>query len=213
MGAVMVSIGVRMPGCPVDTGEFLADGRALDAAGVDSLWLERDGEDAWMMAAALAAVTGRARLVVPVSPAKADLADRARTLDRLSRGRGAMLVEGDSAAAALLLDQLKPAPAEAPYAVLIEPSDDGIDPAGMPLVGGVLQRRSWDEMGPDEPVPHGAWVRLGAPPGQEAWRQTLRACEARGVAGVLLPFEPRLLDLIRRLDEEDDRSDLLVAQG
>lgn len=202
-----------MPGRPGDTGEFLADGRALDAAGVDSLWLERDGEDVWMMAAALAAVTGRARLVVPVSPADAELPGRAAALDRLSRGRGVLLATAGLGRVTRLLDRLAPAATRSPYTVFVEPTDDGIDPGGTPPVAGVLHRRSWDEMGPDEPVPHGAWVRLGAPAGQEAWRQTLRACEARGVAGVLLPFEPRLLDLIRRLDEEDDRSDLLVAQG
>ena len=40
----------------------------------------------------------------------------------------------------------------------------------------------------------------------------MRALDA-GATGVIVPFGPRLLDILRRPDEEDDRWDLLVAQG
>ena len=48
-----------------DVGELFADARALEAAGADSLWvIARDDQDPWILAAALAPTTWRARLVV-----------------------------------------------------------------------------------------------------------------------------------------------------
>src|SRR5215470_13748519 len=87
----MVKIGVRLPRRIDDAGEYLADARALDAAGVDSLWLDDEGHEPWLVLAGIAAVTGSARLVVPVSVVDARapevLAARLATLQRLSRGR------------------------------------------------------------------------------------------------------------------------------
>ncbi len=37
--------------------------------------------------------------------------------------------------------------------------------------------------------------------------------EAAGATGIIIPRDPRLLDLLRNGDEEDDRSDLGLAQG
>jgi len=37
--------------------------------------------------------------------------------------------------------------------------------------------------------------------------------EAARATGVLVPAGPRLLDMLRNADEEDDRSDLALAQG
>jgi len=34
-----------------------------------------------------------------------------------------------------------------------------------------------------------------------------------GATGVIVPADPRLLDLVRNADVEDDRSDLTLAQG
>src|SRR5437868_14962432 len=47
-----------------DPGEFLADARAMEAAGVDSVWMEEtgDGLDPMLTLAALAAVTSQLRL-------------------------------------------------------------------------------------------------------------------------------------------------------
>src|SRR4026208_89947 len=87
----MVKIGVLLPSRFADGGEYLADARALDAAGVDSLWLPDDGLDAWAILASVARATGGTRLMVPVSDddiARPEaFARRIGTLDRLSRGR------------------------------------------------------------------------------------------------------------------------------
>ena len=44
-----MKIGVRLPSRFTDAGDYLADVRALDAIGVNSLWLPDDGFDPWLM--------------------------------------------------------------------------------------------------------------------------------------------------------------------
>lgn len=147
-----LKIGVLLPGRLEDAGEYLADARALDAAGVDSLWVDEGSHDPWMVLAAVAAVTGQARLVAPRTPSTGEGDARRDTLEQLSRGR------------------ITDAPAE-------------------------------------------GWARRPFPDGPEAWRETLRECEAAGMVGLLVPTDPRLLDLLRNGDREEDRSDLTLAQG
>src|SRR5207245_9330452 len=68
-----------------DVGELFADARALEAAGADTLWVvTHDDEDPWTLAAALAATTWRARLVVVGAVERAAVRV---TPDRPSRGR------------------------------------------------------------------------------------------------------------------------------
>src|SRR5256712_13600203 len=81
-----------------DVGELFADARALESAGADSLWvLARDDQDPWILAAALAATTWRARLVVVGATERAAVRV---TPDRLSGGR---LVIGEMSASAVLV--------------------------------------------------------------------------------------------------------------
>jgi hypothetical protein len=147
-----------------DVGELFADARALEAAGADSLWiLAREDQDAWILAAALAATTWRARIVVVGA---IDRGPTRVTLERLSRGR---LLIGERSA-----DETTVADAE-----------------------GVAER----------------WSICELPAGRAEWK-TLRAeREAQGFAGMVLPNDPRLLDLIRNPDVEDDRQDLKLAFG
>ncbi len=147
-----------------DVGELFADARALEAAGADSLWvLARDDQDPWILAAALAATTWRARLVVVGA---VDRPETRATLDRLSRGR---LVTGERRA----------------------------DAVAVPDAEGVMERWSLSEF----------------PSGRPEWK-TLRADrEAQGFAGIVLPNGPRLLDLVRNPEVEDDRQDLKLAFG
>src|SRR5438105_3258588 len=54
-----------------DPGEFLADARAMEAASIDSIWLQERGDDLdpLLMLAAIAAVTSQLRLgLIPESP-------------------------------------------------------------------------------------------------------------------------------------------------
>jgi luciferase-like monooxygenase len=59
-----MKIGVLFPPRFEDPGEFLADARAIEAAGVDSAWLDdsADGFDPLLVLAAIAAVTSQLRL-------------------------------------------------------------------------------------------------------------------------------------------------------
>ena len=69
-----------MPAKLVDAGEFLADVRALEAAGAEMIGLDGDGPERWILMGAIAAVTDRIRLWVS-DP------EPAAILQRLSRGR------------------------------------------------------------------------------------------------------------------------------
>jgi hypothetical protein len=88
-------VGVLLDREPDTLGEWLADAAAFDAAGADALWVDCGPESRWdllSLAAALAVVTFRSRLVV------ADADPEGRTLDtieHLSRGRLVLLGAGD----------------------------------------------------------------------------------------------------------------------
>jgi len=58
------------------------------------------------------------------------------------------------------------------------------------------------------------WIEEPFPDHKTAWRERLAAHDAKGTLGIILGMEPRLLDLLRNPDLEDDRSpDLQLAQG
>ena len=57
------------------------------------------------------------------------------------------------------------------------------------------------------------WAICEIPASRADWK-TLRAeREAKRFAGIVLPNDPRLLDLVRNPDVEDDRSDMRLAYG
>src|ERR1700730_9219990 len=87
-----MKVGVLLPSRFDDPGEFLADARAMEAAGADSIWLEDgDGYDPMLALAACAAVTGKLRLglILPDSPSPSGggSARGFETLQHLSRLR------------------------------------------------------------------------------------------------------------------------------
>ncbi len=57
------------------------------------------------------------------------------------------------------------------------------------------------------------WTRVPAPPSRAGWKETIDAYGSTGITGLIVPYDPRLLDLLRNPDVEDDRSDLALAQG
>jgi len=60
----------------------------------------------------------------------------------------------------------------------------------------------------------GGWQEAPFPTDRMAWRATRTEHEEKGTVGLLLEMDPRLLDLLRNPDREDDRSaDLQLAQG
>jgi alkanesulfonate monooxygenase SsuD/methylene tetrahydromethanopterin reductase-like flavin-dependent oxidoreductase (luciferase family) len=57
------------------------------------------------------------------------------------------------------------------------------------------------------------WEPVEVPAGRAAWRAALAGAAERGAAGVVVPADPRLLDLLRNPDDEIDRRDLQLATG
>ena len=134
-----------MPPTVEDAGDFLANVRALEAAGAEMIGVAGDSPEQWVLLGAAAAVTERVRLRVTGREP-----DSLRTL-----GRGRAVT-------------------------------------GVP---------------PDE-----RWVEVAVPADRETWTAMLRDQEALGASGVIVPWDPRLIDLLRN-PEPDDRGDLQVATG
>ncbi len=164
-----MKVGVLLPSRFEDPGEFLADARAMEAAGADSVWLEEgEGYDPMLALAAIAAVSGNLRLgLIRASNPRPniELDRRMETLQHLSRQRVITLVSS-------------------------------LDIAGQG--GGLLGTERWR--------------RVEVPSDREAWARSLADAE-RDFDGVLVPLDPRLLDILRHPEDAIDRSDLLLAQG
>ena len=211
-----------MPGEVGQLGEYLADARALDTNRAHALWLDEGAQDPWMLAAALVTVTSRARLGVTVPPDAdpATLVSRLRTLAQLSRGRV------DLRGSAASVETARSLVRAADGCRFIGEGDDGALAAFRGLADGlVLSGREPDEdrarigrardlVGAADPsAPLECWVRIKLPESHADWRRALVAYEAAGADGLLVPLDARLVDLLRRADEEDDRSDLTLSQG
>ncbi|HEY9288319.1 MAG TPA: LLM class flavin-dependent oxidoreductase [Candidatus Dormibacteraeota bacterium] len=150
-----MKVGVLFPAGFESPGELIADARAMEAADVDSIWINEDaGElDPWLMLAAIAAATNDVRLgLLPGPPSELSTMDerRVHTLQRLSRNR----------------------------------------------VVGSNER----------------WQVVEVPADRAAWATILQQ-ERPGVDGVIVPHDPRLLDMLRNPEQEIDRPDLALAQG
>jgi alkanesulfonate monooxygenase SsuD/methylene tetrahydromethanopterin reductase-like flavin-dependent oxidoreductase (luciferase family) len=151
-----MKVGVLLPSRFEDPGEFLADARAMEAAGADSVWLEEgDGHDPMLALAAIAAVTGDLRLGLIRSSnprPNIELDRRMETLQHLSRQR-----------------------------VITLPGAE-------------------------------RWRRVEVPADREAWARTLKDAHP-DFDGVIVPLDPRLLDILRHPEDAIDRPDLQLAQG
>jgi hypothetical protein len=133
-----------MPAPTGDVGEFLADVRALDAAGAEMILVPGGDADTWIVLGAVAALTDRIRLWV-------DEPGAARVLQRITGGR---VVSEHTA----------------------------------------------------------GWIAMTMPPDRESWAAAMREHEAGGADGVVVEWDPRLIDLLRN-PQPDDRSDLLMSTG
>ena len=224
----MLKIGVLLPCRFDDTGDYLADARALDSAGVDSLWLDEGGYEPWLVLAALATVTGQSRLVAPLTAADgaaaAALDMRMTTLAQLSRGRTVLsigqAVKADGVEALIALAR------RSGYRVILDVASERHASLAARLADGLVGfddspellqttlpplRRLREEA--KLPEPFESWSRIKVPDDREQWQRTLREYEAAGAYGIIVPADPKLLDLLRNVDGDDDRSDLQLAQG
>ena len=215
----MLKIGVLLPSSFEDAGDFLADARALDAAGADSLWIDGDDHEPWLVLAAIASVTGRVRLVAPVSAARAGapLEGEVRTLDRLSRGRLVLRVDGP-AFPDLRESVTRASRRQVPVVVEAKEGAASPGPSATGLVfacsspAACRAMRETMSRGGAAPASE-LWALLPSPQDRAQWNDTLREYEGTGATGVLVPAGPRLLDMLRNAGEDEDRSDLSLAQG
>jgi hypothetical protein len=60
----------------------------------------------------------------------------------------------------------------------------------------------------DEP-----WVEIEVGKDRGAWRQVLESHASAGTAGLIVAWDPRIIDLLRNSAGEDDRGDLLISTG
>ena len=199
----MIKIGVRLPPVAGSAGEYLADVTALEAAGADTIWLEMAGLDAWVVIGALAAATQRLRLgcILPQGIFRDAAYPRAgiAAIQKMSRGRVVIAAPADD-----LADGAS--------------TDAGLFSIGAghaAAVGGVIHQLDRPDQAPRK-TETGAltevWGDIAMPADREAWSATMSAYGAAGLTGVIVPWDARLIDLMRNT-EPDDRSDLLMSTG
>jgi len=197
----VLRISVRLDPALLERGELLAEASALEAAGVDTLWLpeESGGLDGAVLLAGLAGSVRRARLGLELGPQHPGWHRRAGTLQLLSRGRLVLSAPADRA------------PADPPAALLLF--------GATPLAGaaGLIHPASTEKGDLSAAVAaapgHEHWLEGDGSRGRAAWRTLRDEAVAAGATGILVAYHPVLLDLLRNPDEEDDRGDLQMATG
>ena len=192
---LVLQVAVRLPATIDDVGEYLADVTALEAAGAAAIWVDDAGLESWVLLGAMAAVTHRIRLgctltstgVLPSETLDATVA----TLQKLSRGRTMVAVSSPGRAGAMIF------------------------PAGSrkeAATGVIFEVGAADQLGESRDIDTEVWAAIEVPPDRAAWAEALSAYEAAGAVGVIVPWNARVLDLLRH-PEPDDRTDLLISTG
>ena len=146
---------------------------------------------------------------------------QAQTLRRLSRGRAVLRTEASGLAAVVELAGaiegcrvFGQAGDEDEWARVAKIADGLVVAGTTPEVDRVrLERVAALARDGGRPAPVELWVQLELPADRAGWRHAISTYRAIGVTGLVVPQDPRLLDLLRRSDEDDDRSDLSLSQG
>jgi alkanesulfonate monooxygenase SsuD/methylene tetrahydromethanopterin reductase-like flavin-dependent oxidoreductase (luciferase family) len=237
----MLRFGVKLPAAAGRMGDYLADVTALEAAGADSIWLD-DKEmssdvaipelpiDTWIVYGAMVAVTHRVRLGLTLGSSSAWppvlFAAGVAALGRLSGGRvvvglpagselqkhvDLILGEHSDSRAPAILVACNPYFKAERYALLAD---------GVILIGGDEQLVAEVGAKMREFRAAGAhnrdfelWAEVPMPADRASWAKTVAAHEAAGATGIIVSWDPRLIDLLRNAGEADDRTDLLIATG
>jgi Luciferase-like monooxygenase len=215
----MLKVGVKLPGATGRIGDYLADVTALEAAGADSIWLDARPDtsiEPWILLGAIAAVTHRMWLGVMVGSA-VECQPALGSLQRLSGGRMVVGV-GSVPDIKQSIDLIRTVRSGAPppriliahdsseEAVLSVLAEGVIVPGGQETVRGLR-----DQLAGQGDVE--LWVDTAIPPDRAGWAQLVAAHEATDATGVIVAWDPRLIDLLRSGGEPDDRTDLLIATG
>ncbi len=216
---LMLRVAVKLPAATGRIGDYLADVIALEAAGADSIWIDASTEaptEVWILLGAIAAVTHRVRLGMRVDSA-AGWPAAVDTLGRLSGGRVVvgMRPAGETKALVQQLSSRGSDPRRPSILTICDtygeaersaPLADGVIlPAGAEDVRALRAGASQDDFE--------LWVDASVPTDRAGWASLTAELEAAGATGILVSWDPRLIDLLRGAGEPDDRIDLLIATG
>jgi len=188
----VLQVAVRLPAAIGEVGEYLADVTALEAAGAAALWIDDAGLDPWVLLGAMAAVTHRVRLGCMLESGPWPPGAVATSLQKLSRGRTMVAVPDPGGRTSRR----------------IFPAGPNKDAA----TGAIFEVQSADQLGAARDAHMEVWAAIEVPPDRAAWSEACTAYEAAGATGVLVPWNERVLDLLRN-PEPDDRTDLLISTG
>lgn len=201
----MLKVAVRLPGAIDNVGEYLADVTALEAAGVGSIWVDDTALDPWVILGALAAVTHRVGLGCQLTslarwrPSR--LGPSAAALHALSRGR--------------IVVALPPRGNHVSHVAALRAAGARIFATGSPDAsadGVIFTVESAEQLHGAPGAQAETWAAIAIPPDRETWTHALSAYEAAGATGLIVPWNARLIDLLRN-SEPDDRADLLMSTG
>ena len=216
----MLKVGVRLPPASGRIGDFLADVTALEAAGADSVWLHAGSTSSvepWILLGAIAAAAHRVRLGTMIDSA-AGCAPALDSLARLSGGRVVVgIAPGRELKRSLELLRTPSSSQPAPQILIACGSRDEAEQSmlladGVTVPGGedVVRKLRASQTGDPELE---LWAEISIPADRAGWVQTMSAYEAAGATGIIVSWDPRIVDLLRSAGEQDDRTDLLIATG
>jgi len=207
----MLRVAVRLPPATGRIGDYLADVMALEAAGADAVWFDATTAasiEPWILLGAVAAVTHRVRLGVTVA-AEAGWQAAVDTLARLSSGRVVVGTQAHHDAESLKSSGVPP-----PSILIICANHSEAERSAF-LADGVILPGTQDEVRAlrSNAGDFELWVDVSVPSDKAGWVNVIAAMEAAGATGIIVAWDPRLIDLLRSAGEPDDRTDLLIATG
>jgi hypothetical protein len=207
---LMLRVAVRLPAPTGRIGDYLADVTALEAAGADSIWPEAgtpSPTEPWILVGAIAAVTHRVRIGVSAG-SEAGWLDAVHRLGRLSSDRVVVCMRPGR-------DPKVPGEMKVPPSVLHLCRDAAEARRSVGAADGVILQCGEEEVRAlrAQALDSELWVDMAVPADKAGWVSTIAAMEGAGATGVIVPWDSRLIDLLRSAGEPDDRSDLLIAAG
>jgi alkanesulfonate monooxygenase SsuD/methylene tetrahydromethanopterin reductase-like flavin-dependent oxidoreductase (luciferase family) len=238
----MLKVAVKLSAAAGRIGERLADAIALETAGADSIWLDdisvpsEGGDPAvvpvepWILYGALAAVTHRSRLGVTLGSSAAwapvVFAPGLESLGKLSGGRVVVSLSAGSEVQKHIDLMMRARPDVSAPAILIACSAYfkaeryALLADGVILIGGDERRvadvgakmREFREAGAHN-KDFELWAAVPMPADRAGWAAMVGVHEAAGATGVVVSWDPRLIDFLRSAGEPGDRTDLLIATG
>lgn len=215
----MLRVAVRLPAALGRIGDYIADVTALEAAGADSIWLDASRDttnEPWILLGAIAAVTHRVGLGVNVA-LMAGLSDTISALGRMTGGRIVVGVPFGHATKALV-DLKSQLSASAPPSILVICNTQGEAQISAHVGDGVILAGGDEEVralrsGPTQDSDFEIWIESPVPADRAGWANMVATLEAAAATGIMIPWDPRIIDLLRNAGEPDDRTDLLIATG